>query len=53
MKGYMNYIDVNPKIMLGKPVIKGTWLTVELILEANYDVHMLWSLVQEQVIHKS
>jgi len=26
-------IAVNPKIMLGKPVIKGTRLTVELIVE--------------------
>jgi uncharacterized protein (DUF433 family) len=25
-------IEVNPKIMLGKPVIKGTRVTVELIL---------------------
>jgi len=29
----MNYIEVNPKIMLGKPVVKGTRLTVEAILE--------------------
>ena len=33
MKDYMNYIEINPKIMLGKPVIKGTRLTVEGILE--------------------
>ncbi|MFK7925784.1 MAG: DUF433 domain-containing protein [Bacteroidia bacterium] len=26
-------IEVNPKIMMGKPVIKGTRITVELILE--------------------
>lgn len=26
------YIESNPKIMLGKPVIKGTRITVELIL---------------------
>ncbi|HQU31851.1 MAG: DUF433 domain-containing protein [Planctomycetia bacterium] len=26
-------IETNPKIMFGKPVIKGTRLTVELILE--------------------
>ena len=25
-------IDINPKIMLGKPVIRGTRITVELIL---------------------
>ena len=28
-----NLIESNPKIMLGKPVIKGTRITVELILE--------------------
>lgn len=28
-----NYIAVNPKIMMGKPVIKGTRITVEIILE--------------------
>ncbi len=28
----VNHIESNPKIMLGKPVIKGTRLTVELIL---------------------
>lgn len=27
------YIEVNPKIMMGKPVIKNTRITVELILE--------------------
>ena len=28
-----NYIEANPKIMMGKPVIKGTRITVEIILE--------------------
>jgi uncharacterized protein (DUF433 family) len=27
------YIEVNPKIMMGKPIIKNTRITVELILE--------------------
>jgi len=33
MKGYQNYIQSNPKIMMGKPVVKNTRITVELILE--------------------
>lgn len=33
MEHYMDFIEINPKIMLGKPVIKGTRITVELILD--------------------
>jgi len=29
---YKKYIEANPKILLGKPVIKGTRIPVELIL---------------------
>lgn len=34
MENYKDFIATDPKIMLGKPVIKGTRITVELILEA-------------------
>lgn len=30
---YTKYIESNPDIMLGKPVIKGTRITVELIIQ--------------------
>jgi uncharacterized protein (DUF433 family) len=30
---YKDYITSNPAVMLGKPVIKGTRITVELIME--------------------
>jgi uncharacterized protein (DUF433 family) len=30
---YSDYIESNPTVMLGKPVIKGTRLTVELIIQ--------------------
>jgi uncharacterized protein (DUF433 family) len=33
MIDYTKFIDADPAIMLGKPKIKGTRLTVELILE--------------------
>jgi len=32
MKSYHNRIHINPDIMLGKPVIKGTRIPVELIV---------------------
>ena len=32
-RGLLKRIVINPKIMLGKPVIKGTRLTVEIIVE--------------------
>jgi uncharacterized protein (DUF433 family) len=33
MNNWQNYISTNPQIMLGKPVITGTCIPVDLILE--------------------
>jgi uncharacterized protein (DUF433 family) len=33
MVDFENSIEINPKILMGKPVIKGTRISVELILE--------------------
>ena len=32
--GMSNRIEINPEIMLGKPVIRGTRITVELLLRS-------------------
>jgi uncharacterized protein (DUF433 family) len=32
-KTFLNHIEINPDVMLGKPVIRGTRITVELILK--------------------
>ncbi len=44
MKQYNTYIERNPQIMLGKPVIAGTRITVELImrkLAGGYNLQQL------------
>lgn len=33
MENVLNRIEINPEIMLGKPIIKGTRITVESIVE--------------------
>jgi uncharacterized protein (DUF433 family) len=32
-KGLLGRVEINPKVMLGKPVIRGTRISVEAILE--------------------
>ena len=34
---YKEYIERNPEIMLGKPIIKGTRITIELIMRKLAD----------------
>ena len=49
-------IEVNPKVMMGKPVIKGTRITVESILEklsagqTDHDILVAHPHLQEQDI---
>jgi uncharacterized protein (DUF433 family) len=41
---YRNYIVRNPQVMMGKPIIKGTRITVELVLRkfaAGYSIEDL------------
>jgi uncharacterized protein (DUF433 family) len=33
MKRFLNRIEINPKILNGKPIIKGTRISVELIIK--------------------
>lgn len=45
MIDYRTHIDANPKIMLGKPKIKGTRITVELILKKLADGYSIEEIV--------
>lgn len=42
---YQNRIMVDPKIMVGKPVIKGTRITVELILRLLAQGHNIEEII--------
>lgn len=33
MKSFRDFIEVNPQVMMGKPVLKDTRITVEIIVE--------------------
>jgi len=43
---YKKYIERNPSIMLGKPIIKGTRITVELIIRKLSEGHDIESLLK-------
>lgn len=47
MQNYNTFIEVNPKVMMGKPVIKGTRITVELIIEKLASGESMEAIVQE------
>ncbi|MEM9885407.1 MAG: DUF433 domain-containing protein [Bacteroidota bacterium] len=43
---YRTHIDANPSIMLGKPKIKGTRITVELILRKLADGYEIGEIIE-------
>lgn len=43
---YQDYISRNPEIMLGKPVIKGTRITVSLILQKLSNGYSVDDIIQ-------
>ncbi|MFO7790466.1 MAG: DUF433 domain-containing protein [Bacteroidota bacterium] len=43
---YRQYIERNPEIMLGKPIIKGTRITVELIMRKLADGYKIGDLME-------
>ena len=46
MRNINNHISADPNIMLGKPVIKGTRITVELILQKMADGYSINELIE-------
>lgn len=47
MENLEAYIEINPRIMMGKAVIKGTRITVELILEKLAAGESMESLLED------
>ena len=45
---HMNRIEINPKVLLGKPVIKGTRISVELIINKVSSGHS-WEIIQNEL----
>jgi uncharacterized protein (DUF433 family) len=45
-------IEVNPKIMVGKPIIKGTRITVELVISSLADGSSYEEIQKEYLITK-
>jgi len=46
---YKKYIERNPDVMLGKPVIKGTRITVEFIMRKVAGGYTIEELLKSQV----
>jgi len=43
---YQTYIERNPEVMLGKPIIKGTRITVEIVMRKLAGGHTIQQLLQ-------
>jgi uncharacterized protein (DUF433 family) len=54
---FTDRIEVNPEVMLGKPVIRGTWIPVELLLRklsegaSEIDLLEAYPLLTREGIH--
>lgn len=43
---YQQYVERNPEVMLGKPIIKGTRITIELIMRKLADGYSISDLLK-------
>jgi len=46
MENWNNYIETNPKILYGKPIIKGTRIPVDMLLEKMSFGHGFQEIIQ-------
>ncbi len=50
---FLNRIEINPKVLCGKPIIKGTRISVELILEKLAEGYTFDEIMKEYDIERN